>query len=473
MNGRESISPRIGLMAVGLGAYWPQFPGMRDGILGSHQRMARLFEGSGEIISAGMVDSAAASRRAGALFAREHVDIIFYHLTTYANSETLLPAVSAVDVPVILLNVQPVRTLDFKNVASTQEWLGVACTCAALPEMTAVLIRTKKTFATITGHLDGDAELERRVRLWCTVAGIRQRLRTRTLGLLGRPYPGMMDLYIDETALFDSLGTMTRHLEWEDIIAEMKNVTSAERKDGADRLRATFNCPSSVTAQDLDTVAITLGALNKVVQEHSLLGIATHFEASPTGAAAELLASLNPALSILITDGVACTVEGDMKAALAMTVLKALAGSATLAELYSMDFDEDVCIIGHSGAGDAAISSRQPTLSASELFHGKTGKGYLTQFFPKTGATTLLSLTQDASGGYRFIAAEGEIVEGPTLGLGDTNCRVRFNCGLREFTERWSNLGPSHHGVISLGKHIDRLQCASVALGIPLEVVTR
>ena len=213
---------------------------------------------------------------------------------------------------------------------------------------------------------------------------------------------------------------MTSHLDWEDIITEMKNVTPADRSAGADRLRAMFDYPPTITPQNIDSISITLGALNRIVAKHSLLGIAAHFEGSPTGAIGELLANLNPALSILITDGVACTVEGDIKAALAMIILKALAGSATLAELYSMDFNEDVCIIGHSGAGDAAISSHPPTLSTSETFHGKAGKGYLTQFFPKTGDATLLSCTQDASGGYRFVAAEGEIVEGPILGLGDT-----------------------------------------------------
>jgi L-arabinose isomerase len=473
MSDIATVKPRIGLMAVGLGAYWPQFPGMRDGVLGAHQRLARLFEGAGEIVAAGLVDSAAASRQAGELFARERVDIVFCHLTTYANSETLLSAVSAVDVPVILLNVQPVRALDFPNVVSTAGWLGVACTCAALPEMTAVLIRTGKRFATITGHLDGDAELERRIRLWCTVAGISRRLHTQSLALLGRPFPGMLDLHIDETRLYQRFGTLTNHLSWDDIIVEMKEVTPADRNSGADRVRAMFDYPPTVTAHDLDAIATTLCALRRTVEKHSLFGIATHFEGIPTGPVAELLAALNPALSVLITDGVACPVEGDLKAALAMVALKALAGNATLAELYSMDFNEDVCIIGHSGAGDAAISSRRPTLSASEVFHGKSGKGYLTQFFPKTGAATLLACTQDAGGDYRFVAAEGEIVEGPTLGLGDTNCRVRFSCGMRDFTERWSNLGPTHHGVIGMGKHIDSLKSVSTALGIPIDVVCR
>ena len=473
MNDTLSNKPKIGIMAVGLGAYWPQFPGMREGILNAHARLSKLFAGEAELIAVGLVDSADSSRRAGELFAREQVDMIACHLATYANSETLLPAVGAIDVPVMLLNVQPVKALDFARIGTTADWLGVACTSASLPEMTAVLIRMGRRFATITGHLEDDAELQGRIRLWCKVAGILKRLRTRSLALLGRPFAGMMDLYIDETALFDKFGILTRHLDWEDAIAETQKARPEDRLVWADRLRATFEYPTTVTPRDIDSIAGTLCGLDRLVQKHALLGIATHFEGVPEGARAELLAALNPALSLLITDGIACPVEGDIKAAIAMVILKALAGSATLAELYSMDFNEDICIIGHSGAGDAAISAKRPTLAASEVFHGKSGKGYLTQFFPRTGAATLFACTQDASGGFMFVAAEGEIVEGPVLNLGDTNCRVKFSCGLKDFMERWSSHGPTHHSVIGIGKHIDSLKCVATALGITLKEVCR
>jgi hypothetical protein len=125
-----------------------------------------------------------------------------------------------------------------------------------------------------------------------------------------------------------------------------------------------------------------------------------------------------------------------------MLIMKAIAGSATLAELYSMDFDNDVCIIGHSGAGDPAISSRRPVLRASEVFHGKTGKGSVTQFSPRRGPSTMLACTQDASGSYRLVVGEGEIVDGPILELGDTNCRIRFRAGLRDFRGRVELVGP-------------------------------
>ena len=73
-----------------------------------------------------------------------------------------------------------------------------------------------------------------------------------------------------------------------------------------------------------------------------------------------------------------CAVEGDIKVSMAMSILKTIAGCGQLSEMYSIDFNEDICIIGHSGSGDADISEKKPTMKIVPVFHGKTGGGYLT-----------------------------------------------------------------------------------------------
>ena len=47
-----------------------------------------------------------------------------------------------------------------------------------------------------------------------------------------------------------------------------------------------------------------------------------------------------------------------------------------------------------------------------KVFHGKTGGGYLTQFYPYTGPVTYLAITQDGDGHFKFIVAEGVNEEG-------------------------------------------------------------
>lgn len=99
------------------------------------------------------------------------------------------------------------------------------------------------------------------------------------------------------------------------------------------------------------------------------------------GVAGKLDSMLIPAFSMLIKQGTACAVEGDMKVAMAMSILKTIAGTGQLSEMYSIDFNEDICIIGHSGSGDADISAGEKTgpMKIVDVFHGKTGGGYLTR----------------------------------------------------------------------------------------------
>ena len=139
----------------------------------------------------------------------------------------------------------------------------------------------------------------------------------------------------------------------------------------------------------------------------------------------------------------------------------------------TIDEQEFVAIIGHSGSGDADISDKKPTMKIVPVFHGKTGGGYLTQFYPYTGPVTYLAITQDGDGHFKFIVAEGVNEEGKILSFGDTNMRTRFTCGAREFVNRWSECGPTHHFAAATGRHIDTILKVAKIFNVPVDIVTR
>ena len=159
--------------------------------------------------------------------------------------------------------------------------------------------------------------------------------------------------------------------------------------------------------------------------------------------------------------------------AVACVLFSSHAGAGQLSEMYSIDFDKDICIIGHSGSGDADISAKKPTMKIVPVFHGKTGGGYLTQFYPHLGPVTYLGITQDRDGRFKFVAAEGVNEDGPIFTFGDTNMRARFACGAREFVNRWSEAGPTHHMAAASGRHIDTILKVAKIFNVPVDVITR
>ena len=51
--------------------------------------------------------------------------------------------------------------------------------------------------------------------------------------------------------------------------------------------------------------------------------------------------------------------------------------------------------------------------------------------------------------------------------------RTRFSCGAREFCNRWSEAGPTHHMAAASGRHINTILKVAKIMNVPCEIVTR
>ena len=465
---------RVGVFAIALGAYLPQFPSLVPEFQAQYADFKKTIPGTVEIVDGGIVTTKELAQTAGDKFRAADVDLVVLQLLTYATSYNMLPAVRDLDVPVVLVNVQKCRAPDYAN-TDTPTWLGELYACGAVGEMVADLERAGKRHAVITGVVEGgDPAVQAEIESWCRAAQVRRRFRDLNLAQIGRPYPGMMDLYIDETNLYHRMWLYTKQFDWEKMWAIADNITDKEAiRAKARDILDTFDVEGGGTVEKVWEMAKYVVAFEAWVKQEKIGLIASHYDGFAKGQAGVLDSMLIPAFSMLIKQGVACAVEGDIKVAMAMSILKTIAGTGQLSEMYSIDFDKDICIIGHSGSGDADISAQKPTMKIVPVFHGKTGGGYLTQFYPHLGPVTYLAITQDRDGRFKFVAAEGINEEGPIFTFGDTNMRTRFACGAREFVNRWSEAGPTHHMAAASGRHIDTILKVAKIFNVPVDVITR
>ena len=465
---------RVGVFSIALGAYLPQFPSLVPEFEAQYEAFKKTIPDTVDVIDGGLITTKEQSQTAGDKFRAADVDLVFMQLLTYATSYNMLPAIRDLDVPVILVNVQKLKALDYDH-TDIASWLGEGYACGAVGESAADLQRFGKRFDVITGVVEGgDPSVQHEIEDWCKAAQVRRRFRDTNIAQIGRPYPGMMDLYIDETNLYRRMFLYTKQFDWEKMWAIADNVTDeAAIRAKAEDILNTFDVEGGGSIEEVWEMAKYVVAFEQWVKDEKLGLIASHYDGFAQGKAGVLDSMLIPAFSMLIKQGTACAVEGDMKVAMGMSILSTIAGEGQLAEMYSIDFNDDTAIIGHSGSGDFRISGKKPTMKIVKVFHGKTGGGYLTQFYPRLGPVTYLAITQDGDGNFKFIAAEAENIDGKVLSIGDTNNRVKFSCGAREFVNRWSLAGPTHHFAEATGRHIDTIIKVAKVLNVPVEIVTR
>ena len=84
---------RVGVFAIALGAYLPQFPTLVPEFEGQYAAFKKTIPDTVEVIDGGIVTTKEQSMAAGDKFRAADVDLVILQLLTYATSYNMLPAV--------------------------------------------------------------------------------------------------------------------------------------------------------------------------------------------------------------------------------------------------------------------------------------------------------------------------------------------------------------------------------------------
>lgn len=464
---------RIGLFGIGLDTYWPQFPGLKERLEGYlatvHSKLAR--DGV-EIVDLGLVDTVPKAFDAGHAFRREDVDLIFLHVTTYALSSTVLPVVQRAKVPVIILNLSPEAAIDYATfnrmgdrAKMTGEWLA-HCGACPVPEIANVFNRSRIDFHQITGMLHDDPECWNEVDAWIDAARVAGVMFHNRLGVMGHYYSGMLDIYSDLTQQCAHFGGHMEIVEVDELSALCGEVTDAEITARVADFRTTFEVQQDCSQPDLERAARTSVALDKLVAIHDLGSLAYYYMGTGNAENEDTISSIILGNSLLTARGIPVAGEMEIKNVQAMKILDSFGVGGSFTEYYTLDWADDIVLMGHDGPGHIAIAEGKTKVRPLDVFHGKVGRGLSVEMSVKHGPVTLLSVVQTVDGRLKFLVAEGESVAGPILEIGNTNSRYRFPIGARSFVNSWNVQGPAHHCAVGVGHIAGKIEKLGQMLGM-------
>jgi L-arabinose isomerase len=457
---------KVGLVAGGLGAYWPQFPDLLPQLKRSAARVAeRMGAFDADVVDVGFISDAEEGARAAEQLRVAGCDLIVGFLTTYMTASMLVPIAQRAGAPVLLINLQPTEAMDH-DTFDTGAWLAY-CGACPLPEMANAFLRCGIPFRSVSGYVE-DERAWTRIGRWIKAAGVRGALRHGRHGLMGHLYPGMLDVSTDLSLITANLGGHMEVVEFDDLRVRTAAVTDKEVDERIDLARSVFDIDSSVQDEDFRWAAQVSVGLDRLVADFGLDSVAYYHRGLEGEQHERLGAGMILGASLLTARGVPTTGEYELRTSIAMLIVDRLGGGGSFTELQALNFRDNVVEMGHDGPAHLAISDKRPLLRGLGVYHGKRGWGVSVEFDVHHGPVTTFGMTQRRDGRFLFVASQGEVVEGPLLRIGNTTSRVDFGCDPGEWTDRWSATGMSHHWALGTGHLVPQLKATAELLDVEL-----
>jgi L-arabinose isomerase len=477
----EPLTARVGLLAVGHHTYWPQFDGLLDEM---HRKIGvlsdRLASHGVEVANFGMVDDSQSAYDALPKILAADVDILFVDMATYATSSTFGVICREARVPIVLVALQPLDAMDYPR-GTTFMQLCNDDFCS-VPEFTGVAVRMGRPVPhVILGHEHNDPQADAEIKSWCSVAKVLHSLRKGRIGLMGHVLEAMLDMHADPTAITSAFGCHVPLIEPHDLMRHYQATAPAAIDAKKKQILSFFDTPEPVsdpittklTDADLEAAARTAVALDGLIAEKKLTGLAYYYEADPGSEMRTLMTNLIVGNSLLTGGGFPMCGEFDIKNCIAMLIFDRLDIGGSFAEFHPVDFAADTVLVGHDGPHHINIAEGKPVLRSLKKYHGKPGSGAGVEFQLKEGPITMMSIGQKADGSYKFIIAEGFSERRPIPPTGNTNTHGRFGKNIRKFLCDWVREGPTHHFALGIGHHAADLRRVADCLGIEAVVVRR
>lgn len=477
---RRPLHARVGLLAIGHHVYWPQFDGLWEEMNRKVAHLKNRVEANGvTVVEFGMLDNAATAYAAVSKIKAADLDLLFVDMATYGTSATFGVLCREIQVPMVLVAIQPLAAMDYAK-GTTHMQLCNDDFCS-VPEFTGVAIRFgRRVPPCILGHEEGDPIVDRELRIWCQIAKVLHDLRRARIGLMGHVLEAMLDMHCDPTAITAAFGAHVVLVEPGDIYKHYQNPAASEVEDWKTRILEFFDTPDPIsdplteklTDRDLEVAARAAVALEGLIQEKNLDGLAYYYEAEPGSDLRTLVTNLIVGNSLLTGAGFPMCGEFDIKTCVAMMIMDRLDIGGSFAEFHPVDFAQDSVLVGHDGPHHINIAASKPVIRSLKKYHGKPGSGAGVEFQIKEGPITMLSIGQTANGKFKFVIAEGESLRRPIPPTGNTNTHGIFQPNVRSFLKRWVAEGPTHHFALGIGHHAEELVEIAKILGLEYVVVT-
>ena len=336
---------KIALVSLGHYIYFNQFEGLREELLKKSAEFADYIDKDRvELIDGGYVDCVDEAFSAVQKIKREDCDLLFILMSTYVPSAVAAPFARYLEIPQILVGIQPLPHLDYQK-ATTYMQLVNDDVCA-MPEVAGVYGRLGRAIPPcIVAAKEQTDYLKREIGEWVDATCALAAFKYETFGYLGHTYEGMYDMHTDPTAFTATFGAHVKMLEMCELMTLTKAVSEEQIREKTQKIKEIFEiCDPSVDPltepvrdEDMELSSRIAVALDQLIEKHRLTALAYYYVGRDEYE--RVAANLIVGNTLLTSAGIPLAGEADLKTAAAMLIMNRIGGGGSFAEIHPFDID--------------------------------------------------------------------------------------------------------------------------------------
>jgi L-arabinose isomerase len=423
---------------------WPEMRQKVEKLV--EEQIIKRIKTYGDVVYPGLTTSLEETEKAREAFIREDVDIIIVSGMSYCTSDIPYAVIRDIDKPLIIFNTQVQEEID-KDV-SFEAMLGGNSLVGAV-ELAGLMKKTKRDYIVVSGVIGKDETYED-ILDYLEAAKAIKVMKSSNIGFIGNsPYTGMLDIAVDETSVKERFGINVVHMDIGEIIQVFKGIS--EEDIGKEKKRLKGEYKNITLSEDQFQKSVRMGLCYKeLIKKYDLSSIANYCQTTMYNPEIGIAPCLGT--TICTSDGVPFSCEGDIGSAIALLVLRLLAGSSVFAEPYVLDYKKNAVLLGHCGQGnlDYAKENDDVKIMPHPIFESPGGLGAGLEFYYKEGDSTILNMSADGDCNWKMVISEGKMIYGP-LRIGVPAAWWKTDKELNSFIKEWCYAGPTHHMGVAYG----------------------
>jgi len=427
------------------------------------RRAREMLSAFGEVVGSEMpLSDAGAAAEAGRRLRAADVDCVVALCVIAVFSEISDAAIREIDAPLLLWHCQQISTVDSEysmvEIVRNTGQIGVQA-------LANVLARRGRRFRALCAS-HASAACQEGLSAFFTIARAIRAVRGTTVLQIGDPFPQMSDVLLS-AAHRTALGMKVQEKSAKELTEAFCAISGQAVEAEVAQMRTTW-VVGDITADEIERSALLWLAVKEFADavRPGCATINSHGENCLRNPEIGLTATY--AISRLHAADIPCSEVGDIPTALALALLREVAGDALYTEVQVLDEARGAIVLANSGeAAEGLRRTGSPaTLAGNSNFRGLHGRGASFAYPLADGPATVVSLTPIGDDSFHLIAMEGEILAET---LPDTGAITGFfrpsHAGLHEAYRRWVEAGCVHHAATCLQHVSTTLESLAHLLG--------